>query len=409
MIDYFKAIRLMFNSLNKHIKKINYSKTSLIDSINNSSYNKIKANKNIPTFKNSAMDGYIIKYACLKKNNSEFKVLDEIKAGDNYIKKNNNLNTALEIMTGARVPKNFDSVIKIEDITHIKNNKILINNKIKKNQNIRNIGEDFKKKDIIIKQCEKITANKIISLASFGINKITTLKEPNIYIIATGNELTENDYTYNSNFLIYNTSSPYFFAYLKTHFKNFIYLGITKDNIDNFLTKIIRILTCNYFSILITTGGVSKGKYDFIPQILKKIGINIIFHNVNIKPGKPILFAKYKEHVYIFCLPGNPISSIIGLNFFIQPFIDFFINQNLKKPIKAKVINNYKKKYNRYTFLKSFVFFKNSILYVKILKNQESFKVKNLLKANSFVFLKKNDIIKKNILTDIYLTNNFNI
>ncbi|HFL8819344.1 MAG TPA: molybdopterin molybdotransferase MoeA [Candidatus Azoamicus sp. OHIO2] len=406
MINYFKALSIIFNNMNKHFQIIKIKNNYLSETLYQINSNDIYSDKNIPSFNNSAMDGYAVKQEILTKNidkNQQITVVEKIKAGDNISTKKFDKNNAVAIMTGAKIPREFDTVIKLEDVKNSDNNYIIPIRHIKKGDNIRFIAEDFKKKDLLIKKCTRLDYNNIITLATCGIIKLNTLTAPNFFLISTGNEISDIKTNFNSECLIYNSSAPYLITLFKSMFFDLIYLGISNDDIYIFLEKLRKMLVVTYINVFITTGAISKGIYDFIPNILKKIGIKIIFHFVNIKPGKPILFAMYKSHVFFFCLPGNIISSIVGFRFFIHPFIKHFFKQDLEKPIKAKLFNDPIKKIKKDTFLKGYCYINNSILKVKILKNQESFKIKPLLNSNCFVFLKKNDIIRKNSLVSIYL------
>lgn len=394
MINFFKAIEIILNNIKKYHKNIEITKKNINKAENDISSDKIIAKINIPSFKNSAMDGFAINYKQYNnKKKKIFKIISSIKAGEKVIKKNKKY--AIKIMTGAKIPKNFDTVIKIEDVKKYKN-LILINKKIKKNENIKNIGEDIKKKELILYNGNNINSNSISILSSLGIKKINIVKKPLFFLISTGNEIANKKQNFNKNFLIYNSSASYIKNFFKSINTKIKYLGSIKDKEFIFINKIKKITNLKYFATFITTGAVSKGDHDFIPKTLKKLGIKILFHNVNIKPGKPILFAKYKKHIFFFCLPGNPISSIIGIRFFVYQFINYFIKQKIEEPLEAILINKINIKIKKLTFLKGYSFTKNAKIFVKILKEQESFKIKPLLISNCFILLKKNDKIEKN-------------
>lgn len=394
MIDFFKAIEIILNNIKKYHKNIKIKKKNINKTENNITKNKIVAKINLPSFKNSAMDGFAINYKqYINKKKKIFKTIKSFKAGENVAKQNKKY--AIKIMTGAKIPKNFDTVVKIEDVKKHKN-LIFINKKIKKNENVKNIGEDIKKKDIILYNGNNINLNSISILSSLGIEKINIIKKPYFFLISTGNEITNKKHNFNKNFLIHNSSASYIKNFFKSINTKIKCLGNIKDQEFTFINKIKKITNIKYFSTFITTGAVSKGDHDFIPKTLKKLGIKILFHNVNIKPGKPILFAKYKKHIFFFCLPGNPISTIIGIRFFVYQFINYFITQKIEHPLEAILINKPNIKIKKHTFLKGYAFIKNAKIFVKILKQQESFKIKPLLLSNCFVFLKKNDNFLKN-------------
>ncbi len=403
MINYFNALIKIFNSLNKYIFYINSHDKNLLDIHNEKSFEEIIAHRNIPSFRNSAMDGYCLnsKKVNISKN-KKLEIVGSINAGKNIFYKKKDKLVTLEIMTGAKVPNEFDSVIKLEEVTVRQKKFIILNKIIKKNENIRKIGEDFKINDIILKKTTIVDFNKISSLAAFGIKKINIIKPPKIFLLSTGKEITNKKHFLKKKLLTNNSSYAYIISFLKNISIKTKYLGTIKDNINVFVNSLRKLLSIKYYTIFITTGAVSKGSHDFIPLILKQIGIDILIHYVNIKPGKPILIGKYRKHIYFFCLPGNPMSSIIGLRFFILPFLNYFFDQALEQPILAKIKKNIKINIKKDTFLRGFFEFKNTIINVKILKNQESFKIKPLLYSNCFIFIKNNDIIKHNKKINMY-------
>ncbi|HIH2763101.1 MAG TPA: molybdopterin molybdotransferase MoeA [Candidatus Azoamicus sp.] len=390
MINFFKSISILLNtSKNKYIL-LKTKKKNLNEVLNYISADDIFSNKNIPSFKNSAMDGYAIKFND-KYNKFEkpvfFNIIKTIQAGDFFEKKITYGNEALEIMTGARLPANFNTVIKYEDVLNKNKIGFVINKPFKKFENVKLIGEDIKIGEKIISQGKLINISDVTVLSTIGIKKINIFNYPDIFLINTGNEISDqND---SSNYIsISNTSKAYIFSFLKNLNINIKNSQTIKDNFKHFINNIKKIWLINNISIFITTGAVSKGQSDFIPSILKLIGIDILFHSINIKPGKPILFGKFKNFVFFFCLPGNPISTMIGIRFFFHTFLMLILGQNLEEPVISNMQNNIKNKKD--TFFKSVSYFENNNLINIISDNQESFKVKPLLKTNSFVFIKKN-------------------
>ncbi|HIH2762476.1 MAG TPA: molybdopterin-binding protein [Candidatus Azoamicus sp. MARI] len=391
MINFFKAMSILLNNSKNKYKFLKEKYICTEKSINNISSINIFSNKNIPSFKNSAMDGYAININYLNNKIEQlyfFKIIKKIHAGDFFEKKNMYSNDAVEIMTGARIPSNLNAVIKYEDV--LKNNDInFFTTKIVKHfENIKLIGDDIKIGDKIIGKGKILNMSDITALSTIEKKKIKIFKNPNIYLINTGNELS--DKINESNLMsISNSSRAYIISFLKNLNINLKNLQTIKDDVKKFIDHIKIIWSLNYLSIFITTGAVSKGKSDFIPLILKFLGIKILFHSVNIKPGKPLLFGNFKNFIFFFCLPGNPISTIVGTRFFLYPFIMLLLGQNLEEPIKLDIYNEINNKKD--SFLKSFSYFKDNKLINLILNNQESFKVKPMLKANSFTFIKKNE------------------
>lgn len=164
------------------------------------------------------------------------------------------------------------------------------------------------------------------------------------------------------------------------------------------------------YDIVISTGAVSMGKKDFIKEELIKLKAEILFHKVLIRPGKPILFAKLPNCHY-FGLPGNPISSVIGLQFFVIPFIKECLETKPQKQITSILKDHIEVKSGLLHFLKSHSYLEGGKLITKILDGQQSFKIKSLVKANSLAIIhgdknhKSGDIIEISFLDNNLLTN----
>lgn len=390
MINFFKAISIILNeSKNKHTY-LKYKKISIKKSFKMISKDTIFSYKNIPFFKNSAMDGYAINISDINDNITRpifFKITEKISAGD-FIEKDIKKMEAIEIMTGARLPSKLDLVIKYEDTVKHHKNGFFITKTFNKFDNVKLIGEDFKIGDKVINNGKLIDIFEIMALSTIGKNNINVYKNPKFFLINTGNEITDKNTTITPT-SIYNSSASYILSFLNSLNIQASYLGSIKDEIKQFINKIKIIWMIKEVCIFLTTGAVSKGKSDFIPFLLKSLGIKIHFHKVNIKPGKPILFAQFKHFIYFFCLPGNPVSTIIGVRFFVYNLLMNITGQNMEEPIiiDSKITTKFKKD----TFLKTYSLFDNGILKNITLTDQESFKIKSLLKSNSFTFIKKND------------------
>ena len=405
MIGYIKARKI----LEKSKIKINTEILSSIESLNRISAENVYSNINLPSENNTALDGYAIcskdTLGLNKKKIKYFKIIKTIAAGDNpKIKKLKKFQT-VEVMTGALITKPLDTIIPIEQIKYKPNSKkknyILIDKRIKKNNHIRFKGSDFKNKELIISKGELIQPSHILAFKSLGIKKIKVMSKPNILFFSTGNEITEKDKI--NPWQVRNSNSYYIKSLSKNFLFNFIDGGILKDNgRKNFEKKLKKILTSKV-DIIITSGAVSAGKFDFIPNVVNKFKLNSFFKGVSIRPGKPILFANFKnKSKSIFGLPGNPISSAACFRFFVYPYLSDILNIKREKPFKAVLKKNYKKKKSFTRFLKAKLNSTNSgTLQVEILSGQESFRIKSFVQSNVWALLnsgkssfKKGQLIK---------------
>jgi len=389
MIKYNKSLSL----LNKNKIIIDDERVLSQDSLNRVSSKNLFSKVNYPAGNNSAFDGFAIKssdsyYATLKKE-IKFKILKVIAAGDKP-KVQYKKFTSIEIMTGAIIPKPYDTIIPVElaKIVKIKSKRFLsIDKKIKKNQHVRFCGSDFKKKQLIIAKGEIIKPSHILALKTLGLKNILVKKKPNILFFSTGNEISDSKNV--PNWMVRNSNSYYLRSLEKNFSFNFHNGGLIKDNSEKKFYNILKKKLNSNFNIIITSGAVSAGKFDFIPKIIEKFKTKGYFKGVFIRPGKPFLFAKLKNKAF-FGLPGNPISSAACFRFFVYPYLLNILNSPSEKPIKAVLKNNFIKKKKITRFVKAKLKIdKNSKLEVEILKGQESFKIKSFIKANVWAVLRE--------------------
>ncbi len=390
MISYKQSIKILKNS--KIILKDELVKSS--NCINRVAAENILSNTNNPLGNNAAFDGFAINSKDTKKIEKKgklFKIIGVVAAGDKPLKKKSKKFQTIEIMTGGLLPHGFDTIIPIEEIIFYPNKKnpkfIFVNKKIKKNQHVRIKGSDFKKNDLLIKKGTILKSNHILGLKSLGISKVRVKKKPNVLFFSTGNEITNKEKI--PNWKVRNSNSHYIESLKENFFFNFVNGGILRDK-DKliFEKKIKRFLNSN-MDIIITSGAVSAGKFDYVPNVIKKFKLSNYFKGVSIRPGKPVLFAKIKgKEKVIFGLPGNPISSAACFRFFVYPFVENLLGISKEKSIKAVLKNNFIKKINFTRFVKSKInTTKNGKVEVEILKGQESFRIQSFIKSNIWTLL----------------------
>ena len=404
MINYKEAKKILIKSKIK-------IKNELIDSsksINRINVLDIYCTVNYPAGTNAAFDGFAINSKDTNKLNKDnlqnFKILKTISAGDNPKLNKIKKYETVEVMTGALIPKFFDTIIPIEKIIFHPNNKyISINSKIKKNQHIRFDGSDYKKKDLIVKKGTIIQPSHILAFKTLGITKIKVKKKPNILFFSTGNEISNNKNIVN--WKVRNSNS-YYIKSLSNHFLfNFIDGGILRDKDEKLFKKMLEKSFKSKIDIIITSGAVSAGKHDFIPSVVKKFSLSNFFKGVSIRPGKPILFAKFRNfEKAIFGLPGNPISSSACFRFFVYPYLLNILGILNEKPFKAKLKNNYTKNKKVLRFLKAILTSTNDgKLEIQVLKGQESFRIKSFVASNVWgLFQDGQSIFKKGDIIECY-------
>tara|TARA_Y100001970_G_C14209303_1_gene845976 strand:- start:1161 stop:2399 length:1239 start_codon:yes stop_codon:yes gene_type:complete len=411
MIHYKKAIL----ELKKNKLKIYSEKISSEDSINRISAVNLNSPNNYPAANNTAFDGFAINSKetknLSKKNYLKFKIIKTLAAGDNpNIKKVPKFST-IEVMTGSIIKKPFDTIIPVEQVQFFPNKTkpkyIILNKKIKKNNFVRFIGSDFKKGEIIIKKGELINSQHILAFKTLGIKKLMVKKKPKLVFYTTGNEIS------NSNKIPYwkvrNSNSYYLKSFLKNLPFEFIEKKILRDNdLDKFHKEIKKNLKSSN-DLILTSGAVSAGKFDFVPKIIKEFKLNYSFKGAYIRPGKPLMFAKFANNKAFFGLPGNPISSAACFRFFVLPYLYFSMEIKENKPINAKLKYQFIKKKNFTRFIKGIISFTNKgTVEFKVQKGQESFRIKPFTKSNTWGLFpsgkakfKKGDYIKCYTLTGV--------
>ena len=370
-----------------------------------------------PAGNNAAFDGYAIKSSDTDKLNKKifkkFKIVGSIAAGNRPLKKKIKKFQTVEIMTGALMPKSFDTIIPIEQINFYPNKKnakyILLNKKIPKFEHIRFKGSDFKKKDLLIPQGTILQSNHILALKTLGIKKIQVKKKPNILFFSTGNEITNKERI--SDWEVRNSNCHYIHSLNENFLFNFKDGGILRDNQSQKFKSHINKMLNSKIDLIVTSGAVSAGKFDFVPQITKNFKLSNYFKSVLIRPGKPIMFAKIKgKSKVIFGLPGNPISSAACFRFFVYPYLRSLLGIKEEISFKAILKNEFIKKKYFTRFVKSKLSTTtNGKLEVHILKGQESFRIKSFIQSNIWVMLPSGKSkFKKGEIVDCFFPNHSN-
>ena len=392
MISYKQAIEIIQSS----IKPLKVNKSDI-----HSGYGVLAedlfATSEIPEFSNSAMDGFALSSAetaeASESKPIEFEIIGTIFAGESPPETSLPLST-YEIMTGAVVPKGFDSVVPVEQVTMIDRDGkkfLVITGKVSNGRNVRLAGEDFKAGDLILEKDNTIEPHVMMSAIANGIKSIKVYSPPKVSIVTTGSELDNKDGP-----SIANTNGPYLEASLRRSgiiIHQSFHVKDVKEQIRDRLQQSIDLGS----DMIITTGGVSAGKADFVPSVLAEMGADILFHKVWIRPGKPILMAVFSSGQIVFGLPGNPVSVAVGLRFFVNQALRLMQGQSLEPKMKAINKSEYKKS-------KKFCFFAKAhtavnaqgILETNILSGQESFKLKPFNQTNSWAIIPEGlDALKK--------------
>ncbi len=293
----------------------------LIISLNRILRQDIISDINMPPFNKSAVDGYACRKADLP---GPLKVVDFIPAGV-LPKKSVTSGNCSKIMTGAMIPEGADIVIMIEDVEEMPDHTILFKGS-KLSSNICLFGEDMKQGDIVIQKGTLLKPWHLGIIASVGMVNVKVSKKIKIGIITTGNELTEPGEPLEEG-KIRNSNAWQLLASCMSIHAEPSYYGIVFDELTATTMMLKNALKEN--DVVLLTGGVSMGDYDFVPQALKELGLNILFDSVAMQPGRPLTYATDgKKHC--FGLPGNPVSTFVQFELTVKPLIYKLMGHNFQ-------------------------------------------------------------------------------
>lgn len=369
MITVQQALQIIDSTVvSLNIKKIKISK-----SLGFVLAEDILAPINMPSFRQSAMDGYAIIWS----DKTEYTVTEESKAGD---AKQITLQPleAVRIFTGAKVPDNANTVVIQEHVTK-QDNTITITKMPRQGANVRPIGEQVHKNDLVLKKGTLLNEAAIGFLAGLGIEKIEVYSTPKVSILVTGNELQQHGKPLKEG-AIYESNSVMLKMALNRFGIKKIKIFKAKDTLKATKKAIEKALVFSDF--LLISGGISVGDYDFVKEALNKNNVAELFYKINQKPGKPLWFGK-KNKQFVFALPGNPASALTCFYVYVLPLLkkqSGFSNYHLPR-IHAKINSELKNTTGKTLFLKAYCKDNN----VAILPSQQSSMLNTFATSNVLI------------------------
>lgn len=365
----------------------------------------------VPSFSKSAMDGYAVAsidtIGASKEHPISLHVIGEICAGD-VLQVQYKPQTAVRVMTGGLVPEGYDCVIKQEETNFEELNLEIVTSgydlkifeKMHKFDNYCKIGEDIEQGTKIIDQYKRLTSYDIGLLASLGFAKVNIYRPMKIGIISTGNELAVLGEKLQDN-QIYSSSAYTIAAQLQSSGFDVVFMHICRDSIDLLKSAIEREI--DTVDLLITTGAVSVGKRDIIPDTMKELGAQCVFQRVNMKPGTPAIASVYNEKI-ILSLSGNPFAAMINFNLFFWPIAAKFMHSKSYrlKTNQCLICQGELKSSNTRRFVRAFVDDEGVHLYTK---KHASSVVSNLVYSNCFIEQPAGQCLKENDLVTLHYWN----
>ncbi|QQY81008.1 molybdopterin molybdotransferase MoeA [Tamlana sp. s12] len=392
MISISEAISIVKNNSNSLPESCNKSVEKAGGYI---LFEDVKSPISMPPFRQSAMDGYALHLH----DDLTYQLIGEIKAGD-ALNPTLKPGEAVRIFTGAAVPDTANAVMMQEKVeNHGKT--IQIEHQIDLELNIRPLGEQVKTGDIALKKGTKLTPAAIGYLLSLGITHVNVYRKPKIALVTTGNELIEpgQDLTYGK---IYESNSKMLLSALY----NLKFYDITSYKVEDDYKQTVSTLKAavDENDLVLITGGISVGDYDFVGKALKELEVEEHFYKVAQKPGKPLFYGK-KGATQIFALPGNPAAALTCFYVYVYIALQQFMNRHELELSRTEGISRstFNKRGDRPQFLKAI--YNNG--QVDILEGQNSSMLHTFALSNALVFMPgKLNVISENDKVNVILLPN---
>ncbi|MGE1119623.1 molybdopterin molybdotransferase MoeA [Bacillus altitudinis] len=352
----------------------------------------ILADHDVPAFDRSPYDGFALRAEDTKDASSEhpveFEVIDHIGAGIVSAKTIGPFQ-AIRIMTGAKIPKGANVVIMLElTKTFEKDGKSMMSLKrpLKKGDNISRQGEETLKGNVMIKKGSKVTPGVTAILATFGYAVVPVVKKPVIGIISTGTELLQvSDAMVDGK--IRNSNLSMVYAQVLDAGGEPLDLGGVSDDFDQSYEAVKAALS--KVDMLITTGGVSVGDFDFLPAIYEKLGADVLFNKVAMRPGSVTTVAALPNGQLLYGLSGNPAACFVGFELFVKPIIYKWCLKENPFPVfaEAKLTHDFPKANPFTRFVRASLDFAGSQLSVTPTGLDKSSAVTSIAHADCFIVL----------------------
>ncbi len=354
---------------------------ALLDSVDRICAEDIFARQQIPRFRNSAMDGYAIRFDDLSASTS-LNVVGESLAGHPFTG-TMTAGTAISITTGAKIPDDADTIVIMENTT-VSNGTLTVMQPPSRHQHVRNPGDDIAVNAKIVSRLQRLNPSDCGLIAAQGIGTVSVTRLPRVGVFSTGDELCTSDDT-PGNGQIYDSNRVSITALLKRCGINPDDLGIVRDDPSS-LQQLLN--DHRNYDFILSSGGVSVGQADYVKDVIGQNG-ELVFWKVAMKPGKPMVTAKLDNGALYFGLPGNPVSSLVTCVQFVIPALQAFSGEQYTPPltVEATCTSELKKEKGRFEFQRGWLSANQQQLSVATTGLQDSHVLSSVSQANCFICL----------------------
>ncbi len=337
----------------------------------------------IPDRDKSAIDGYAFSASSLDVLPAKLKVVGEVAAGDRSVLKVSH-GEAVFVMTGGVVPEGADAAVRVEDVK-VENGYVVVDFPVKKGELVNFKGSEIKRGEPIVRKGERLDFRKIGFLAYAGVYKIEVFRKPRVGVVVTGNEVLEPYENYKEGF-VWNSNFYLLKGLLEGSGAEVSYLGCVGDE-NSRIEEILEGAFSSY-DVVVTTGGVSKGKYDFVKDVVRSLGVEILFTSTNIRPGRPLVFGTYLGKLF-FGLPGYPAAMLVNTLEFLIPSLrkmggmKEFANRYLSAVSRSRL----KSREGRVDFVRVTLEVDSGVLYVRDVGNQQTSNLKSMVYCDALAIV----------------------
>ncbi len=391
MISFDNALKTILDSVKGPFGS---ERIGILESLGRVLAQDIHSDGDLPAFDYSAMDGYALIASDTKgasvDSGIRLEVAGEFRAGGDTSSKVQ-AGRVVKIMTGAPIPEGADAVVMVEN-TKEDSGIVEVLEEVESGKNIRFAGEEIKKGALVLEKGSLIEPAHIGMLASLGVSIVTVAKRPKVAILTTGDEVISIEDKMEPG-KIRNSNSYALFTQVVANCGMPANKGVAKDNRESLKNAL---KSCLDSDIIVTSGGVSMGEYDYVKDVINELGMDEKFWKVAMRPGKPNLFGVIDGKPF-FGLPGNPVSTMIGFELFVRPTIMKMLGRKGGDRIEVEALleEDIKTKKGLTFFVRAVTEWKDGGYVTRTTGLQGSGMLSSMVKANSLMIIPEEEVTVK--------------
>lgn len=386
MISYHQALQALL----AHAQRLAHEPCSLGESLGRVLAQDVASPMALPSFDHAAMDGYALCAHEPLLAGSEHDVSGSQAAGDAARASSGR---AWEIMTGARLPDGLDAVVAVERTQLLATaedgtpQRIRLLDPLAVGANVRYAGSDVAMGATVVHAGTRIEPAQVMLLAALGVTRVSVVRQPRVAIICTGKELQADPTRPLAAECIHNSNGPYLLAALSAAGARVVSCDTVDDTAHTYARAVARARDAGV-DLIVSTGAVSMGRYDFVPDTLGELGAELLFHKVAIRPGKPLLAASLRDGPLVMALPGTPMAVAAGFRFFITPLLRALAGQGGELTRYALLDTPQQPKPGLRHFLRARLQqAPDGRLHASLLRQQQPFRIQPFAQADAWVVL----------------------